>query len=274
MFGRPLDGGQVSGGFGLVRRRQPPARADPHHGGAWRPLPGQRGIGSRSSSTSAAGASSQSARILADLDSSGVTRRIVFLESSDEAPGAPLRVGAPPAPPPGDGRIVDGIAAERELLRRAARRRRPGDRHLQPQRARLRAKMDAQFAGDEEPQLRATVMSFGFGTASRSTPTWSWTCASCPTRTGAGAAAVHRPERGGVLVRPQPARGQEFLDRYTELLQMIAAGYRREGKRLRDRRRRLHRRQAPVRGHVGELAARLVAEGVETVVVHRDMGRE
>jgi RNase adaptor protein for sRNA GlmZ degradation len=62
----------------------------------------------------------------------------------------------------GDGRITDGIAAERELLRELR-----GDADLVIDTSslnvhELRAKMDAQFAGDEEPELRATVMSFGF----------------------------------------------------------------------------------------------------------------
>lgn len=77
--------------------------------------------------------------------------------------------------------------------------------------------------------------------------------------------------RGHVLNQPG---AKEFLDRYAELLQLIAAGYRREGKRY----------VTVAVGCTGgkhrsvamseKLAARLAAEGVETVVVHRDMGRE
>ena len=67
-----------------------------------------------------------------------------------------------PHPLQGDGRIVDGIAAERDLLRELR-----GDADLVIDTSslnvhELRAKMDAQFAGEEEPELRATVMSFGF----------------------------------------------------------------------------------------------------------------
>lgn len=67
---------------------------------------------------------------------------------------------------------------------------------------------------------------------------------------------------------------KEFLDRYAELLHIVNAGYRREGKRY----------VTIAVGCTGgkhrsvamseRLAARLSADGVETVVVHRDMGRE
>ncbi|CAM5504526.1 RNase adapter RapZ OS=Streptomyces tendae OX=1932 GN=rapZ PE=3 SV=1 [Streptomyces tendae] len=99
---------------------------------------------------------------LADLDARGVTRRTVFLESSDEALVRRFESVRRPHPLQGDGRIVDGIAAERELLRELR-----GDADLVIDTSglnvhELRAKMDAQFAGEEEPELRATVMSFGF----------------------------------------------------------------------------------------------------------------
>jgi UPF0042 nucleotide-binding protein len=66
----------------------------------------------------------------------------------------------------------------------------------------------------------------------------------------------------------------EFLDRYTELLEIIGAGYTRESKRY------LtlavgctggkHRSVAMAE----QLAARLSALGIQTTVVHRDLGRE
>ena len=54
---------------------------------------------------------------LADLDSKQVTRRIVFLESSDDALVRRFESVRRPHPLQGDGRITDGIAAERDLLR-------------------------------------------------------------------------------------------------------------------------------------------------------------
>ncbi|GHF30991.1 RNase adapter RapZ [Streptomyces fumanus] len=212
---------------------------------------------------------------LADLDARGVTRRIVFLESSDEALVRRFESVRRPHPLQGDGRIVDGIAAERELLRELR-----GDADLVIDTSslnvhELRAKMDAQFAGEEEPELRATVMSFGFKYGlpvdadlvadMRFLPNPHWVPELRPF-TGLN-------EEVSAYVLNQPG-AKEFLDRYAELLQLVAAGYRREGKRY----------VTIAVGCTGgkhrsvamseKLAARLAAEGVETVVVHRDMGRE
>jgi UPF0042 nucleotide-binding protein len=69
-------------------------------------------------------------------------------------------------------------------------------------------------------------------------------------------------------------RAREFLDRYSELLKFVADGYLHEGKRY----------VTIAVGCTGgkhrsvamteHLAARLVKEGVETLVLHRDLGRE
>ncbi|MDT0409704.1 MULTISPECIES: RNase adapter RapZ [Streptomyces] len=212
---------------------------------------------------------------LADLESKHVTRRIVFLESSDDALVRRFESVRRPHPLQGDGRIVDGIAAERDLLRELR-----GDADLVIDTSslnvhELRAKMDAQFAGEEEPELRATVMSFGFKYGlpvdadlvvdMRFLPNPHWVPELRPF-TGLS-------EEVSNFVLSQPG-AKEFLDRYTELLQLVAAGYRREGKRY----------VTIAVGCTGgkhrsvamaeKLASRLVSEGVETVVVHRDMGRE
>lgn len=83
---------------------------------------------------------------LADLEAKHVTRRIVFLESSDDALVRRFESVRRPHPLQGDGRIVDGIAAERDLLRELR-----GDADLVIDTSslnvhELRAKMDAQFA--------------------------------------------------------------------------------------------------------------------------------
>ncbi|MEU3552998.1 RNase adapter RapZ [Streptomyces fragilis] len=212
---------------------------------------------------------------LAELDARQVKRRFVFLESSDDALVRRFESVRRPHPLQGDGRIVDGIAAERELLRELR-----GDADLVIDTSglnvhQLRAKMDAQFAGDEEPELRATVMSFGFKYGlpvdadlvvdMRFLPNPHWVPELRP-YTG-----LNEEVAGYVFSQPG---AKEFLDRYTELLHMIAAGYRREGKRY----------VTVAVGCTGgkhrsvamseKLAKRLAADGVETVVVHRDMGRE
>ena len=212
---------------------------------------------------------------LADLEAKNVTRRIVFLESSDEALVRRFESVRRPHPLQGDGRIVDGIAAERELLRELR-----GDADLVIDTSslnvhELRAKMDAQFAGEEEPELRATVMSFGY---KYGLPVDADLVVDCRFLPNPHWVPELRPYTGlndevSGYVFNQPG-AKEFLDRYTELLQLVATGYRREGKRY----------VTIAVGCTGgkhrsvamseKLAARLAAEGVETVVVHRDMGRE
>nr|WP_245654554.1 RNase adapter RapZ [Streptomyces violens] len=212
---------------------------------------------------------------LAALDAAQVKRRIVFLESSDEALVRRFESVRRPHPLQGDGRIVDGIAAERDLLRELR-----GDADLVIDTSslnvhELRAKMDAQFAGEEVPELRATVMSFGF---KYGLPVDADLVVDCRFIPNPHWVPELRPYTGlneevSNYVFSQPG-SKEFLDGYAELLRIVAEGYRREGKRY----------VTIAVGCTGgkhrsvamseKLARRLVSEGVETVVVHRDMGRE
>ncbi|MET9297174.1 RNase adapter RapZ [Streptomyces sp. NPDC003077] len=212
---------------------------------------------------------------LATLDAQNVKRRIVFLESSDEALVRRFESVRRPHPLQGDGRIVDGIAAERDLLRELR-----GDADLVIDTSslnvhELRAKMDAQFAGEEVPELRATVMSFGF---KYGLPVDADLVVDCRFIPNPHWVPELRPYTGlndevSGYVFSQPG-AKEFLDGYADLLKIVAEGYRREGKRY----------VTIAVGCTGgkhrsvamseKLARRLVGEGVETVVVHRDMGRE
>jgi UPF0042 nucleotide-binding protein len=212
---------------------------------------------------------------LADLDSKGVKRRVLFLEASDETLVRRFESVRRPHPLQGDGRVVDGIAAERDLLRELR-----GDADLVIDTSslnvhELRAKMDAQFAGEEEPELRATVMSFGF---KYGLPVDADLVADCRFLPNPHWVPELRPFTGlseevANYVFDQPG-AKEFLDRYAELLHIVNAGYRREGKRY----------VTIAVGCTGgkhrsvamaeRLSARLAADGIETVVVHRDMGRE
>jgi UPF0042 nucleotide-binding protein len=209
------------------------------------------------------------------LAAKGVKRRVLFLEASDEALVRRFESVRRPHPLQGDGRIVDGIAQERDLLRELR-----GEADLVIDTSglnvhELRAKMDAQFAGEEEPELRATVMSFGY---KYGLPVDADLVADCRFLPNPHWVPELRPFTGlhdevATYVFNQPG-AKEFLDRYAEILRIIAAGYRREGKRY----------VTIAVGCTGgkhrsvamseRLAGRLSAEGVETVIVHRDMGRE
>ena len=212
---------------------------------------------------------------LEDLEQRGVRLRVVFLEASDEVLVRRFESVRRPHPLQGDARIVDGIAQERALLRDLR-----GEADLVIDTSslnvhELRAKMDAQFADDQEPQLRATVMSFGFKYGlpvdadlvvdCRFLPNPHWV-PELRARTGTD-------EEVARYVFDQPG-AKEFLDQYADLLRIVTEGYRREGKRY----------MTLAVGCTGgkhrsvamseRLAKRLTADGLETVLVHRDMGRE
>jgi UPF0042 nucleotide-binding protein len=212
---------------------------------------------------------------LEDLEHRGVRLRVVFLEASDDALVRRFESVRRPHPLQGDARIVDGIAQERTLLRDLR-----GEADLVIDTSslnvhELRAKMDAQFADDQEPQLRATVMSFGFKYGlpvdadlvvdCRFLPNPHWV-PELRSRTGTD-------EEVARYVFDQPG-AKEFLDQYTDVLRIVTEGYRREGKRY----------MTLAVGCTGgkhrsvamseRLAKRLTADGLETVLVHRDMGRE
>jgi UPF0042 nucleotide-binding protein len=212
---------------------------------------------------------------LEDLEKRGVRLRVVFLEASDDALVRRFESVRRPHPLQGDGRIVDGIEQERTLLRDLR-----GEADLVIDTSglnvhELRAKMDAQFSDDQEPQLRATVMSFGFKYGlpvdadlvvdCRFLPNPHWV-PELRSRTGTD-------EDVAGYVFDQPG-AKEFLDQYGDLLRIVTDGYRREGKRY----------MTVAVGCTGgkhrsvamseRLAKRLIADGLETVLVHRDMGRE
>ena len=78
--------------------------------------------------------------------------------------GPPPEAARRPHPLQGGGRLLDGMRREREVLRRPARRRRPGHRHLQPQRPPAHRPRSREAFGDRptRPRLQVTVVSFGF----------------------------------------------------------------------------------------------------------------
>ncbi len=211
-----------------------------------------------------------------DIERGGVHPRVLFLEASDEALVRRFEGVRRPHPLQGDGRLVDGIAAERQLLRDLR-----GDADLVIDTSllnvhELRAKVLTAFgeAGDADA-LQVTVMSFGYKYGlpvdadlvvdCRFLPNPHWVPELRP-KTGRDPAV-----RDYVLAQPGAA---EFLDRYEGVLELLTAGYRREGKHF-----ALlavgctggkHRSVAMTE----QLAARLTAAGVEAQVLHRDLGRE
>ena len=212
---------------------------------------------------------------IGDLDERGYRPRVLFLEASDEVLVRRFENVRRAHPLQGGRRLVDGITAERELLRDLH-----GDADLVVDTSHLsvhdlRREIEHEFAGESAPALRATVLSFGFKYGLpldadlvadvRFLPNPHWIPELRPF-TGRDPAV-----RDYVLTQEG---ADEFLDVYTRLLRLVGAGYSREGKRY------LtlaigctggkHRSVAIAE----ELAKRLGDDGVQTAVVHRDAGRE
>jgi UPF0042 nucleotide-binding protein len=213
--------------------------------------------------------------VLAELRTEGVVPHLLFLEASDETLVRRFESSRRPHPLQGDGRVLDGIITERELVRGVR-----GDADLVIDTSilnphELTARVVAAFADADDLHLRATVMSFGFKYGIpvdadlvvdvRFLPNPHWVPDLRPL-TGLD------PEVSDYVVEGDVAR--EFLDRYSDLLRFVSDGYVREGKRY----------VTVAVGCTGgkhrsvamaeHLSARLVKRGVETLVVHRDLGRE
>jgi UPF0042 nucleotide-binding protein len=213
--------------------------------------------------------------VIGELDERGYRPRVLFLEAADDVLVRRFENNRRAHPLQAGGRLVDGIAAERELL---------SDLHavadLVVDTSRLsvhdlRRQLELEFGGDALPALRATVLSFGFKYGLpldadlvadvRFLPNPHWIPELRP-HTG------QDPDvRDYVLSQEGAGR---FLDVYAELLRLVGAGYQREGKRY------LtlaigctggkHRSVAMAE----EIAKRLAGDGVQTTVAHRDIGRE
>jgi UPF0042 nucleotide-binding protein len=212
---------------------------------------------------------------LGELDRRGLHPRIVFLEAADDVLVRRFENVRRPHPLQADGRLVDGIDAERRLLQDLR-----GDADLVVDTSvlnvhELRGKIAAAFASEDDAQLQVTLVSFGYKYGlpvdadqvidCRFLPNPHWVPELQPL-TGLDA-----PVRDYVLAEPAT---REFLDKYGELLRLVEDGYRREGKRY----------ATVAVGCTGgqhrsvtiaeELARRLAAHGVDVRVVHRDLNRE
>jgi UPF0042 nucleotide-binding protein len=217
--------------------------------------------------------------VIRDLAERGLSPHVLFLEARDEVLVRRFESVRRAHPLQGDGRLIDGITAERILLEglrgEADLVVDTSDRSIHQ----LRAEIERAFAlgGDMEgrPLLRATIVSFGYKYGLpvdadlvvdvRFLPNPFW-IPELREQTG---------ESGEVRDYVLSQQGAvEFLDRYTEILEIIGAGYTREGKHY------LtlaigctggkHRSVVMAR----ELAHRLTAMGVRATVVNRDLGRE
>jgi UPF0042 nucleotide-binding protein len=213
--------------------------------------------------------------MFSDLSDAGIQPEIVYLEASDEVIVRRQESARRPHPLQGNGRLMDGITAERASL---ATLRAAADLVIDTSSLnvhQLSSRIGHAFGGTDHDQLRVTVVSFGFKNGVpidadlvfdvRFLPNPHWIPALRPL-TG-----LSREVSDYVL---QQEGAEEFISQLQAMLKVIAAGYIREGKRF----------ATVAIGCTGgkhrstsiaeEFARRLRDSGVVTNILHRDLGRE
>ena len=213
--------------------------------------------------------------VIGNLDTGGTRPFVVFLEASDETLVRRFESVRRPHPLQEDGRIVDGIAAERELLQGV---RGEADLVLDTSQLNvheLRARMRAAFGDDTDTGLRLSIVSFGFKYGLPVDADMVADCRFLPNPHWVPELAPLTGEDQGVrdYVLGQPGT-LAFLDAYVQSLRVALDGYQREGK---------HFVMLAV-GCTGgkhrsvvvaeQIAARLADAWPGVRVIHRDLGRE
>lgn len=216
------------------------------------------------------------ASVIKDLDARGYKPRVLFLEATDAVLVRRFEAVRRGHPMQGDGRLVDGITAERTLLEPL---REEADLVLDTSSLSvhdLRAKIEDAFGSEASTQTRVTVLSFGYKYGLPMDADLVMDVRFLPNPFWIPELREHTGLDGEVRNYVLSQEGaEEFLDRYHQLLRLIGAGYKREGKRY----------LTLAVGCTGgkhrsvalsvELAERLSKEdGMAVKVVHRDLGRE
>ncbi len=212
---------------------------------------------------------------IVELDDLGAHPYVVFLEAGDETLVRRFENVRRPHPLQENGRIIDGINAEREQLRSL---RTQADLVLDTSALNihdLRARMRDAFGSDGETSIRVTVLSFGYKYGlpvdadmvadCRFLPNPHWVPELAP-QTG-----LDQPVRDFVLGQPG---ADDFLRAYIEAVRVALSGYEREGKHFVTLAVGCtggkHRSVAVAQ----EIAARLAGSWPGVQVAHRDLGRE
>jgi UPF0042 nucleotide-binding protein len=200
---------------------------------------------------------------------------LVFLEANDDVLVRRQEAARRPHPLQGTGRLLDGLARERQVL---ADLRSDADLVIDTTSLNVHQLTDRiaeAFGRPEVMRLKVTVTSFGFKYGipvdadfvadMRFLPNPHWIPELRP-RTG-------RDAEVAAYVMSQPGAA-EFLDAYVPVLESVADGYLREGKRF----------MTVAVGCTGgkhrsvamteEIARRLCAAGFDARPTHRDLGRE
>ena len=210
---------------------------------------------------------------ISSLGARGVTPHVLFLEASDAVLVQRFENVRRPHPMQGAGTILDGIAAERELLREIR-----GDSDIVLDTSslnvhELRSRMHGYFSGDAVTGLRLNIVSFGY---KYGLPVDADLVADCRFLPNPHWVPELRPLSGLDASVRDYVLGQQaataFLAAYLAVLEVSLAGFEREGKRYVTLAVGCtggkHRSVAMAE----QLAARLA--GRDVTVSHRDLGRE
>lgn len=209
------------------------------------------------------------------LRARGVVPILLFLEASEDVLVRRYESVRRPHPLQGDGRVLDGITREREMLRELR-----GDADLVIDTSNLNvhqlaAKIVSAFGTPDEHVLRASIVSFGYKYGIPVDADLVVDCRFLPNPHWLpelrGQTGVDAPVRDYVMKQDD---AQPFLDQYESLVKLLANGYLREGKRY----------VTIAVGCTGgkhrsvamaeELGQRLRDSGIDSLVNHRDLGRE
>jgi len=212
---------------------------------------------------------------LEELRRKGVSAQILYLEAADEVLVRRQEAARRPHPLSLEGRLMDGLDRERELLRVLRGRANIVIDTTNLNVNQLGHRVRAAFEDSDTRGLRASVVSFGFKYGipidadmvadMRFLPNPFWIDELRPQ------SGLDAPVRD--YVRAQP-RAEDFLDRYEGLVALLTDGFLHEDKHFLTiaigctggRHRSVAMSEA--------FADRLRAHGVKTLVVHRDLGRE
>ncbi|MEE1620195.1 RNase adapter RapZ [Zafaria sp. Z1313] len=213
---------------------------------------------------------------LAQLRAAGIQYRVLFLDASDDLLVRRFEQGRRPHPLQGDGRILDGIAAEREVLRELKDRAElvvdttPMNVHA------LATAITELFSESGPVVLRLNVMSFGFKYGLPSDANYVADVRFIPNPHWVPELRPHTGQEAVVRDYVLAAQGaSEFIERYLSALEPVLEGYRRENKHYGTIAIGCtggkHRSVA-----VSEEIARRLGQlpGITVTVNHRDLGRE
>lgn len=213
--------------------------------------------------------------VLQEVEDKGLRPKVIFLDASDDVLVRRYESVRRAHPLQASGRIVDGIAAERELLKSV---RSAADVYIDTSSLSvhdLRRKLEEEFDEDLAGELKATVMSFGYKYGlpldadvvfdARFLPNPHWQPELRP--------LTGQDQKVSDFVLHQDG-ALDALDQFESLIHTISSGYRREGKRYftvaigctGGKHRSVALAEA--------FAQRLNSAEIQTRIDHRDLGNE